>query len=260
MSTRPNVPAGAPAWADLSTSDQPASLAFYTALFGWTAEEPQPELGGYVGFRRDGQRIAGCAPAMAGAPADVWTVHLATDDAEQSTALAAAHGGTVVAPAMAGPDLVIFSIVTDPAGAALGVMQPGTHVGITTIGEPGAPSWFELHTRSYDEALAFYRDVFGWKTEVLADEPRFRYSQAVVDGEPVAGVMDASGLPADAPLGWSTYWMVDDVEATLRDVERLGGRVVRPRDETPYGVLATCTDPTGATFKLQTPPSDRTRS
>ena len=35
-------PPGTPCWVDLSTSDPAASAAFYTGLFGWTAQAAPP--------------------------------------------------------------------------------------------------------------------------------------------------------------------------------------------------------------------------
>jgi uncharacterized protein len=43
---------------------------------------------------------------------------------------------------------------------------------------------------------------------------------------------------------------VDDVDATLEQVEALGGKIERPAEDTPYGRMAACTDPTGTRFKL----------
>jgi hypothetical protein len=63
--------------------------------------------------------------------------------------------------------------------------------------------------------------------------------------------MDASGfLPAGAPAQWSIYFGVDDTDAALARIVELGGSVVAPAEDTPYGRLATAADPTGATFRL----------
>ena len=48
MTIRQNVPHGAPCWIDLMSSDTDKSVAFYGALFGWTADEPNEEFGGYT--------------------------------------------------------------------------------------------------------------------------------------------------------------------------------------------------------------------
>jgi predicted enzyme related to lactoylglutathione lyase len=71
MPARENAPAGAPCWVDLTTSDTGRSREFYTRLFGWTAEEPAEEFGGYFSFRKDGVRVAGCMARQPGA-GDAW--------------------------------------------------------------------------------------------------------------------------------------------------------------------------------------------
>ena len=63
--------------------------------------------------------------------------------------------------------------------------------------------------------------------------------------------MDATqDLPEGAPASWSVYFQVADADAALERVVQLGGKVVRPAEDTPYGRLAQATDPTGTPFKL----------
>jgi predicted enzyme related to lactoylglutathione lyase len=63
--------------------------------------------------------------------------------------------------------------------------------------------------------------------------------------------MDASGFqPEGVPAHWSVYFGVDDTDKALARIVELGGAVVTPAEDTPYGRLATATDPTGAEFKL----------
>lgn len=82
----------------------------------------------------------------------------------------------------------------------------------------------------------------------------FRYT-VMKDGETQhAGIMDASGfLPEGVPAHWSVYFGVDDADARLAKVVELGGTVVVPAEDTPYGRLATAADPNGAQFKLVAP-------
>jgi predicted enzyme related to lactoylglutathione lyase len=64
--------------------------------------------------------------------------------------------------------------------------------------------------------------------------------------------MDAAAFLAEGvPSNWSVYWAVDDVDATLATATALGGSVVTPVQDTPYGRLAQLADPAGATFKLR---------
>ena len=177
MPTRETAVIGAPCWVDLMTSDTQTSRAFYTELFGWEAEEPNPEFGGYFNFTRDGVRIAGCMASQAdsGMP-DVWSIYLATEDAAKTLELATSHGGQVLVDAMPVGDLGVMAYATDPGGASVGLWQPGRHQGFLTLGEPNTPGWFELHTRDYAKAVDLNRDVFGWETQVASDTPELRYS------------------------------------------------------------------------------------
>jgi hypothetical protein len=256
MPTRDSAPIGSPCWVDLSTSDTKSSRAFYCGLFGWEAEEPVEQFGGYFNFTRDGVRTAGCMAAMPDSPHDVWGVYLATDDATKTVEAAGAGGAQVAVPATQVGDLGVMAVLIDPTGAAIGVWQPMAFPGLTVVGEHGAPGWFELETRDYRGALDFYRSVFHWETDVVGDSDDFRYTTMrgpSGEGE-MAGVMDASGfLPEGVPAHWSIYFGVDDTDAALTRVEALGGSVVRAAEDTPYGRLATAADPSGAQFKLVGP-------
>ena len=46
------------------------------------------------------------------------------------------------------------------------------------------------------------------------------------------------------------YFRVADCDATVKTATKLGGKVVAPPEDTPYGRVATITDPNGAVFKL----------
>jgi predicted enzyme related to lactoylglutathione lyase len=254
MPTRTSANLGAPTWVDLTTSDISAVRTFYPELFGWTAEEQSEEYGGYFMYHLAGQPIAGCMPRMDESTPDSWAVYLATDDIEKTLAAATAEGGTVVVPAMEVGDTGTMAVVVDPGGAGIGVWQPKDFFGFPVYAETGAPSWWELMTTDYKAAVPFYRNVFGWDTATMGDSDEFRYTVQMVGENQSAGIMDASGfLPEGVPSHWSVYFAVDDADATLTRVAELGGRVVDPAQDTPYGRLATVADPAGASFKILGP-------
>ena len=255
MPTRDTAPVGAPCWIDLMTSDTQRSQEFYCQLFGWTAEEPAEEFGGYVNFTKDGIRVAGCMASQPGSGMpDVWSVYLATDDIQKTLDTAAASGGQVHVQAMPVGELGTMAFVGDPGGAGIGVWQPGSHQGFGIYDETGAPSWFELHTRDYQATVDFYRTVFGVDTHVLSDTADFRYTTLAHGESWLAGIMDAAGfLPDGVPAHWSIYFGVDDTDAALAKIVDLGGSIVRDGEDTPYGRLAAAADPTGTQFKLVGP-------
>jgi predicted enzyme related to lactoylglutathione lyase len=81
-----------------------------------------------------------------------------------------------------------------------------------------------------------------------------RYTVQIEGDEMLAGIMDATAfLPEGVPAHWSVYFGVDDADAALAKVVDLGGAIVEPAEDTPYGRLATAVDPTGARFKLVAP-------
>lgn len=252
MPLRDESPIGAPCWVDVLTSDPDRTKEFYGRLFGWTVEDPGEEYGGYFNFLKNGVRVAGGMrnDGESGVP-DLWSVYLATDDADATIERTVAAGGQVMVPAMDVMDLGRMAVVIDVGGAVIGMWQPGLHQGFGVMAEPGTPAWFELHTRAYDASVDFYSTVFGWKTQVASDEPDFRYTTLDSNGEQLAGVMDATAfLPDGVPAGWTVYFAVPDADAALSEIVALGGEVVVGAEDSPYGRLATAADATGALFKI----------
>jgi uncharacterized protein len=255
MPTRDRAPIGSPCWVDLWTSDVEGSRKFYAELFGWEAQAPSPEFGGYFMFTRNGVPTAGAMGDMGDMGADnSWKIYLATDDIAKTVEAAENDGAQIVSPPMDVADLGTQAVLVDPTGAQLGTWQPGTFPGFTVLNEHGAPSFFELHTRDHAPAVAFYRSVFHWDTDAVGDSDEFRYTtmrDPSGEGE-LAGIMDASAfLPDGVPAHWSVYWAVDNADATIAKVKALGGSVVADAVDTPYGRLATVADPAGAQFKLR---------
>jgi uncharacterized protein len=248
----PTLVVGAPCWIDLYSSDTDKATDFYGRLFGWTTESAGPEFGGYFTFLKDGKHVAGCMhnDGQEGYP-DAWTVYLTTDDAARTAAAAAANGGRVLLEPMAVAENGVMAMVADPGQATIGVWQPGNQKGFDVRNELGTAAWFELLTRDYDASVDFYRDVFGWDPHTAGDTPEFRYTTLGRDENALAGIMDATQfMPEGAPAAWSIYFEVDDADAALEQVAELGGTVVRPAEDTPYGRLAQAADPTGTSFKL----------
>jgi predicted enzyme related to lactoylglutathione lyase len=235
------------------SADTEKSAAFYSDLFGWTAEDAGEEYGHYVNFSKDGDRVAGMmqrTPEM-GAPMDVWSVYLNTPDADAAAEAAKANGGEVMVPPMDVGTLGRMFVVTDAGGAVIGGWEPKEFPCFGRVHENGTPGWFELWTRDFDKTVAFYEKVFKWEAHNVGDSDEFRYTTLFKDDDGEAGVMDASGfLPEGVPAHWSIYFRVESTDDALTKIASLGGNTVQPAEDTPYGRLATAIDSTGAVFKL----------
>ncbi|WP_346960407.1 VOC family protein [uncultured Arthrobacter sp.] len=250
----PDITPGAPCWIDLMTSDTEQAKSFYGDLFGWTFETgDEVKYGGYITAAKNGKSVAGLMQKMAeqaGSP-DVWSTYLRADDAAATAEAVKAHGGQVYLEPMDVPEQGKMAMFADATGASIGVWEPREMQGFELAAEPGAPAWHELHTKEYAAAVKFYQDVFGWDTDVMSDTPDFRYTTLGAGDAAKAGIMDASGyLPAGVPSHWQVYFAVQDADATAAKAEALGATVVNAPEDTPFGRIATLSDPSGALFKI----------
>ena len=110
----------------------------------------------------------------------------------------------------------------------------------------GAFSWFELMTTDVEGAKTFYTRLFGWETEDMPME-NLSYTITKIGDEGVGGIMPLPPETEGAPPHWGVYVTVDDVDATVKKAEELGGRVhIPPTDIPNVGRFCVIQDPQGA--------------
>jgi predicted enzyme related to lactoylglutathione lyase len=249
---------GTPSWVDLQTSDPEGARAFYGELFGWELEVGGPETGNYALARLRGHNVAGLGgePAPQGMPT-AWTTYFATDDVDGTVKRITDAGGQVMIEPMDVMDQGRMAIASDPTGAVFGLWQAGKMPGASLVNEPGTLSWNELATRDLDGARRFYAAVFGhgWD-DVDTGEGGPPYATFSVQGRSVGGGMQMDdSWPAQVPAHWRPYFTVDDTDAAVAAVGRLGGSVQMPPTDSPYGRMAAVSDPQGGNFSvIQSPP------
>ncbi|MCR5977669.1 VOC family protein [Gordonia jinghuaiqii] len=257
------APSGAPIWFDLMSSDTAKAEDFYGQIFGWEAETPNEEFGGYRNFYKNGKRVAGLSPTMEGAgPPNIWSVYLHAEDAEATAKAVEAAGGSIMVPPMAIGDEGTMMVAVDTAGAVIGFWQPGTHQGYAEYGDHGTPYWFECQSKDYAKSLDFYRTVLGARIEEVGTggDPDAvgpdNYGQIFYGDLSYAGIMDAAKMfPPEVPSFWQLYITVDDVAASVKQAETLGAEILMPGEDTPWGTLAAIKDPLGALICLGHPPA-----
>ena len=116
----------------------------------------------------------------------------------------------------------------------------------------GAFSWCELMTTDVAAAKTFYTKLFGWNTEEMT-MPGMTYTVVKVGDKGIGGIMatpqEAQGMP---PM-WGAYVTVDDVDATAKTAEQLGGKLIVPPTDIP-DVVRFCViqDPQGAVLSAIT--------
>jgi len=242
----------------VSVPDIAAARLFYEGLFGWSMLESPPEYGGYVNAAKNGRLAAGIGPKMAPDTPTSWLIHFATSDVDASAERVSANGGQVLMGPMDVMELGRMAVCADPSGARFGLWLARGHTGLAVVNEPAAVIWTEQMSRSCESSLAFYAAVFGWEFHDMSAGGA-RYASFVTqarESRDIGGVgeYDADGL--ELPDQWWLYFGVDDTDAAVDQVVKLGGSVIRPPADSPYGRLATVADNQGASFTLMAAPPE----
>jgi uncharacterized protein len=250
-------PVGTPCWVDLGVGDISKAIAFYTAQFGWQVEEGGPETGGYSMASLEGRAVAGIGPKSGPPDApSAWTTYLATEDADATAAKIKGAGGQLLMDPMDVMDVGRMAIAADTTGAAFGIWQARAFPGAQLTNAPGALTWNEHMSRDFEGAKAFYAAVFGYEYGDMSSEG-FSYATLLLGGHEVGGIGQYPQGSPELPAAWTTYFATADTDASVAQVMRGGGTVLRPAEDSPYGRLASVTDDQGAVFALiSLPPGD----
>ncbi len=106
----------------------------------------------------------------------------------------------------------------------------------------------EIPAVNVEAAGRFYQELFGWKLQHMPEMNYTMWEDATGAGGGFPEVSDES--PAGQVL---VYIDSDDIEADLRNVEKLGGKVILPKREIPgQGWMGIFQDPTGNVLALYT--------
>lgn len=101
-------------------------------------------------------------------------------------------------------------------------------------------TWFEVVGKDGPALQRFYSEAFGWKLE---DPTGMGYWMM---GEPESGIGGGVGQAPEGAGGHATFYVqVDDPQAALDTVERLGGKTVVPVTEMEMVTFAMFADPEG---------------
>jgi hypothetical protein len=115
----------------------------------------------------------------------------------------------------------------------------------------GTFCWNELMTRDIKAAGKFYSELLGWKA-VDSGMPGMEYQMFKTGETSVGGLMAMPPeIPKEVPPHWMAYITVDDIDAAVNKVRKLGGQVLfGPQAVPTLGRFATIKDPTGAVVSL----------
>lgn len=115
-------------WHELNTWEPDQARHFYSATLGWDFELTKlPDGTRYWVAHKEGRAVGGIfqltAPDFDGIPAH-WMTYLAVDDIFAAQSRAEQAGGEILRPAFRLPGVGRLSVVSDPSGAVIGLIEP----------------------------------------------------------------------------------------------------------------------------------------
>jgi hypothetical protein len=248
--------AGSFCWADLGTPDAAASKQFYTALFGWTAEDrPMGPGASYTMLTLHGRAVAALygQEAALGAGPPHWLSYIAVTCVSDVARRARELGGSVLLEPFDVLDVGRMALIQDVTGAVVALWQARRHAGAGIQGEPGTMCWNELATSDIRRAEAFYGSLFGWSA-VAREIGKTTYTTFVQEGVPRCGMLTIPTAWGPVPPHWLVYYSVRDCRGQAALVQSLGGTIrVPPTDLPEVGQFSIVADPQGATFAILEP-------
>lgn len=249
MQTVKKYPNNTFSWIDLYSHDQAGAKAFYTNLFGWDVDDrPIGEGQTYTMFKLKGEDVCAVsqmgADEMAAGMPSYWSSYINVEDIEETLEKVKSAGGTVEVPTFDVMGEGDMAVIKDPAGAMVCLWKAKNHIGASAVNMPDTWTWSELLCTDVDKAEAFYKEVFGWTTDIDAPSGYTSFER----GERfIAGMMSMEGLPPH----WSVYFGVENCQEAVNKAVALGGSVLRPPfDAGETGVVAVLSDPYGGTFNV----------
>ena len=117
---------------------------------------------------------------------------------------------------------------------------------------PGTLAWTDLTIPNAEEIRDFYARVVGWIPDgvKMGDYEDF-IMVSPATGESAVGICHARGSNADQPPVWMPYFVVEELEVSLKGVAEGGGEiVVGPKSMGPASAYAVIRDPAGAVCAL----------
>ena len=251
-------PPGLFCWADVAVPDAPAGAEFYSAVFGWDAKETDGGILPYTMFVQGGLPIAGMgvltAEQQRAGWSPIWSSYVLVEDADLIASQAAALGASLLMDPFPVPGSGRMFFASDPVGAVIGFWEAGEHAGAGVFNRAGAMCWNELACRDVEAATDFYTALLGWKTDTITIGGA-EYTTVLVGDRPNGGIYRMGDDLEDLPPAWFVWFGVETTDRSAAQVIDLGGEVIRPPYDGPFGRAALVSDPQGAVFgMMQVPP------
>ncbi|WP_224489675.1 VOC family protein [Robertkochia flava] len=236
-------------WHDLVTPDLDSSMAFYSAVFGWTFKDVEVKGLRLATIYSGDMRIGGVIE-VPGANSAVWIKAILVDNLKKRVDIVQKSGGRVVLPPaeipgrgtqviMEGADGEEFSFIGNAdAGFAAGMVTGNNHW-----------LWSELWADSPESSQSFYEAVFGVNTESTSanEKPYWVFHS----GDTKLAGMIQNPITNEGTQ-WVPYVQSEDPPGSIAKAKEEGAFIVlEPAAEVRNGNVGIFQDPQGAMVCVQ---------
>jgi hypothetical protein len=147
---------------------------------------------------------------------------VSVDDADAVAARVVELGGRVEMPVIQVMAAGRMAMFVDTTGARFAVWEDAEHVGAGLVNEPNSLCWNELGTREPAAAMAFYGDLFGWTFDSAGEG----YHEIKLGERANGGIRTVGADEPEGPPQWVPYFSVADCDASVAQLQALGGQVL----------------------------------
>jgi predicted enzyme related to lactoylglutathione lyase len=243
------------AWYELATTDMESAKAFYGDVLGWGTQDVPASGPAYTLFTAGGAAVSGLMElpkeATTSGLRPSWLGYVCVDDVNAAANRIEELGGAVHVPPTEIPNVSRFSIGVDPQMATIALLKwlNGDQQQPTELNAPGRVGWHELLAADWEQAFAFYRELFSWQKAQTDTGAVGTYQLFSARGETIGGMYTK---PAMEPVPfWLYYFNVGDIDVAMKRVKAGGGTILTGPIEVPgRRWIARCTDPQAAIFAL----------
>jgi uncharacterized protein len=243
------------AWYELATTDMKSAKAFYGDVLGWGTQDVPASGASYTLFTAGGAAVSGLMElpkeATTSGLRPSWLGYVGVDDVNAATNRIEELGGAVHVPPTEIPNVSRFSIAVDPQKATIALLKwlNGDQQQPAELNAPGRVGWHELLAADWEQAFAFYRELFSWQKAQTDTGAVGTYQLFSAAGETIGGMYTK---PAMEPVPfWLYYFNVGDIDVAMKRVKAGGGTILDGPIEVPGSRwIARCTDPQAAIFAL----------
>src|SRR5262245_49193156 len=236
-------------WYELMTTDMEAAKTFYADVVGWGTQDASMPGTAYTLFTAGGTSVSG----LMDLPEDArksglrpsWLGYVGVSDVDSAADRIKELGGAVHVPPKDIPNISRLSVAVDPQSATIALLKwldggqqasakqaAPTKEASPEPDTPGRVGWHELLAADWEQAWAFYGELFGWQkaeAHIGADGTYQAFSAA---GQTIGGMCTK---PPAAPVPfWLYYFNVGDIDLAAKRVKAGGGTILNGPFDVPH--------------------------